>query len=231
MQFENLSFGYRGKPAIFKQFSWQVPAGRTVLLGPNGTGKSTLLNLAAGVLKPKAGTILANAKRDVGWMPQNVLAINRLTVHEQVAYAGWLKGLSQAVAWEQAQAALAAVDLTERADDLSKNLSGGQLRRVGLAQTIIHQPSIILLDEPTVGLDPTQRQRFRTILASLPNNHTMLVSTHQVDDLAELFDTVVVLYQGQIRFQGSSDEFLAHAPSASPRPAEAAYAYFIGGNH
>ncbi|WP_110517542.1 ABC transporter ATP-binding protein [Herpetosiphon llansteffanensis] len=231
MQFENLSFGYRGKPAIFKQFSWAVPAGRTVLLGPNGTGKSTLLNLAAGVLKPKAGTIQANAKRDVGWMPQNVLAINRLTVHEQVAYAGWLKGLSQAAAWEQAQVALAAVDLTERADDLSKNLSGGQLRRVGLAQTIIHQPSIILLDEPTVGLDPTQRQRFRTILASLPNNHTMLVSTHQVDDLAELFDTVVVLYQGQIRFQGSIEEFLAHAPNASPRPAEAAYAYFIGGDH
>lgn len=243
LAFDDVTFRYRrASPPVLDGFSWAVPPGRTVLLGPNGAGKTTLLALGADALRPERGTITvgplrpvggterAAYRRAVGWMPQQIRAVPGLTSREQVAYAAWLKGASRGRAWELAGRALDRVDLDGLCDRLTSDLSGGQLRRVGLAQVLVHDAEVVLLDEPTVGLDPAQRAKFREILAALPEDRPVVVSTHQVDDLSELFDTVVILDRGSIRHQSSVTAFLDLAPLGSPRPAEAAYARLVSGS-
>ncbi len=245
LTFSHILYRYtRAAKPVFTDFCWQVSPGKTVLLGPNGAGKSTLLALGANALRPNRGDITlgllsattrshrAAYRRAVGWMPQQIRAVPGLTAQEQVAYAAWLKGYGRKQAWSAAAAALDQVGLTPLAASKTATLSGGQLRRVGLAQVIVHAPEVLLLDEPTVGLDPAQRSRFRTLLAELPATQPVIVSTHQIDDLSELFDTVVVLVAGTIRFAGSVTEFMRLAPAdAATRRAEVAYAQFVGEEH
>ncbi len=239
--FEDVGFRYRrsGRP-VLDRFSWRTPAGRTVLLGPNGAGKTTILSLGADALRPQRGRVRFGPldsgnrsdrsafRRAIGWMPQQVRAVPGLNCREQVAYAAWLKGMSTSEAWAAAATALERVAIAELADRLTSQLSGGQLRRVGLAQVLVHDAAVLLLDEPTVGLDPAQRARFREILAELPRTMTVVVSTHQVDDLSELFETVVILDAGVIRYEGSVLAFLDLAPAGAEHRAEAAYARVIG---
>jgi len=224
---------------VFDGFSWQVPDGCTVILGPNGAGKTTLLSLGATALRPTHGRVslgkldssrrpdLRTFRRAVGWMPQQVRAIPGLTSREQVAYAGWLKGMSRSAAWTEAAAALERVDLTGEADRLTAQLSGGQQRRVGLAQLLVHEADLLLLHEPTAGLDPGQRARFRETIRQIAQDVPVVVSTHQVDDLTDLFDTVVVMDHGRLPFQGTVEAFMALAPDGSAHQAEAAYATLI----
>ena len=247
LAFTDIGFAYpssmpfgRATP-VFDAFSWQTPPGRTVLLGPNGAGKTTLLSLGASALRPTRGRVeagdldtsrrgdLGAFRRTVGWMPQQVRPIPGLTAREQVAYAGWLKGMTRTEAWEQAGKALDRVGLTHEADRRTARLSGGQQRRVGLAGLLVHDADLFLLDEPTVGLDPGQRARFRETLRELAADRPVLVSTHLVDDLTDLFDTVVVLDRGRIRFQGGVADFMALASADSSHPAEAAYATLVAG--
>jgi ABC-2 type transport system ATP-binding protein len=242
LTFSGVTFRYRRRAApVLLDFSWTVPSGRTVLLGPNGAGKTTLLSLAADALSAETGIISIDAlranhrkdrgayRRATGWMPQQIRAVPGLTVREQVAYAAWLKGLSQARSWELAATAVRRVDLEAVENRLTTQLSGGQLRRVGLAQVLVHEAQVLLLDEPTVGLDPAQRATFREILAALPREQTVVVSTHQVDDLDELFQTVAILDDGILLSQVSVGDFLAMAPMGSPRPAEVAYRQLVTG--
>jgi ABC-2 type transport system ATP-binding protein len=248
LDFRDLAFAYPRSsifggagPRIFEAFNWSAPTGATVILGPNGAGKTTLLSLGATVLRPTAGTVRLDGRettrrehvvairRAVGWMPQHFRAIPGLTAREQVAYAGWLKGMPRDEAWRQAADALAKVALSDEGDRRTAELSGGQQRRVGLAQLLVHRAQLLLLDEPTAGLDPGQRSRFRDTVRALASSTPVVVSTHQVDDLTDLFDTVVVLDHGQIRFQGDVAAFMALAPSGSSYPAEAAYATLVEG--
>lgn len=249
LRFGGVSFAYgsgrlgRGpRTRVFEDFSWEVPAGRTVLLGPNGAGKTTLLGLGASALLPGAGDVrvgtLSSAsrresaafRRAVGWMPQQVRAIAGLTSREQVAYAGWLKGLDRRAAWEAAGTALDQVDLAAEAGRRTSHLSGGQQRRVGLAQILVHKADVLLLDEPTAGLDPNQRARFRDVLREIARDVPVVVSTHQVDDLTDLFDTVVVMDHGRLVFTGSPAAFMALAPAGAAHPAEAAYGTLVMGD-
>ncbi|HEY8503352.1 MAG TPA: ATP-binding cassette domain-containing protein [Gemmataceae bacterium] len=243
LRFEQVTFWYRRAAGpVLDRFSWQVPTGRTVLLGPNGAGKSTLLAVGADALRPARGRVRLESldprrradraayRRAVGWMPQQVRAVPGLTAQEQVAYAGWLKGLPRSRAWLAASEALGRVGLAELAGQKAATLSGGQLRRVGLAQALVHGAKVLLLDEPTAGLDPAQRARFRELLVALPPELPVVVSTHQVDDLSELFDTVVVLDRGVIRFTGTVPAFLElAAPAEAGKRAEAAYARVVAG--
>jgi ABC-2 type transport system ATP-binding protein len=169
-------------------------------------------------------------RRAVGWMPQQVRPIAGLTCREQVAYAGWLKGLDRRAAWEAAGEALERVDLAAEAGRRTSQLSGGQQRRVGLAQALVHKADVLLLDEPTAGLDPNQRARFRDVLREISRDVPVLVSTHQVDDLTDLFDTVVVMDHGHLPFSGTPDAFMALAPAGSAHPAEAAYGTLVAGD-
>ena len=244
LTFEHVSFRYRstfrGQPAtaVVEDFSWSLPPGKTVLLGPNGAGKTTLLSLAATSLRPAAGEIRLDGlsstrerralRRSIATMPQGVHPIPGFTAREQVAYVGWLRGLDTASAPAAALVALERVGLGAMADTMVSCLSGGQVRRVGLAQALVRPAQVLLLDEPTAGLDPAQRARFRELLAELPVDVPVLVSTHQVDDLTELFDTVVVLDRGVVCYQGSPGDFQQLAPDDSARPAEAAYLALLG---
>ncbi|MFD0266322.1 ATP-binding cassette domain-containing protein [Streptomyces sp. NPDC127106] len=240
---DGISFRYGRQDPVFTDFGLVLDAPATVLLGPNGAGKSTLLGLAASQLRPRSGTValgrtraerrsLAAYRRKVAWIPQQITPVPGLTVREQVAYAGWLKGLKRSEAWEASAAAIDRVGLGSLADRKSHRVSGGQLRRIGIAGALGHRSELILMDEPTAGLDPTQRQMFRELVAELSATVRIVVSTHQTEDLADLYQQVVVLDRGAVRFQGAPQEFhaLAPAPAAgggARERAEAAYARLV----
>lgn len=234
LEFESCSYRYRRwRSPVLRSFNYQVPQGLTMLLGPNGAGKSTILKLAAGTIRPSAGTIKFDGavagtreySRNIGWMPQNITPISSLTVREYVAYVGWLKGMNRREAWDRAANALGRVELTELSGRNTTQISGGQLRRVGVAATLVHDVKLLLLDEPTAGLDPQQRRVFRDLLHRLANDLLVLISTHDVMDLAEEADRVTVVNRGEVLHDGATSSFLEHAPDdASPgRVAEAAY--------
>lgn len=235
------SFGYRRRDPVLEDLSLELPSGCVVLLGPNGAGKSTLLALLASALTPHAGSVtlgdldtrrrgdLKHYRRQVGWLPQQVPPVPGLRVREQAAYAGWLKGMSRRDAWDSSLEAIKQVGLGELAERSAARLSGGQLRRLGIAQTLVHSARVVLMDEPTAGLDPTQRRVFRDLLENLKGRTSFVVSTHQTEDLADSYDSVILLDRGRILFQGSTDSFLDLAPRqvAQERRAEAAYAGLV----
>jgi ABC-2 type transport system ATP-binding protein len=239
LRINRMSVAYRrgGSPAV-DSVTIVFGPGRTALLGPNGAGKSSLLAAVGGALRPRTGEVFIDPDglrrgsrgyaRQVGWMPQAVSAIPGFTVREQVAYHAWLKGHSSSTSWDLAGPAMTSAGLDELAGRKAHQLSGGQLRRVGLAQTLVSQPRVVLLDEPTAGLDPAQRSRFRGLIGSLPRELVVVVSTHLVDDLDDLFDRVVVLAAGAVRFDGTLDEFMGHSGGPGRSAAEAAYAAVVG---
>lgn len=230
------AYGRRRRP-VLEDFTYRLPDGLTILLGPNGAGKSTLLKLAAGVTEPRNGTVsldgmIARSKeyrRSVAWMPQTITPLPSLTVREYVAYAGWLKGMDRRSAWDRAPQALARVEMAELSRERTDRLSGGQLRRVGVACALVHQARVLLLDEPTAGMDPRQRRVFRDLLTGLKQEVRVLMSTHDVADLAEEADHVSVLAGGSLVLSGPTSEFLARTPpgTAPGREAEGAYSALL----
>ncbi|MCK1795757.1 ATP-binding cassette domain-containing protein [Streptomyces sp. XM4193] len=224
----------RMRPYVLRAFSYELPDGLTILLGPNGAGKSTLLKLAASVSVPQTGRVSygdlssrsKEFRRQVAWMPQTITPLPSLTAREYVAYVGWLKGLGRTEAWERAQEALRRVELTSQEDARTTRLSGGQIRRVGVAAALVHEARVLLLDEPTAGMDPRQRRVFRDVLTKLTEDGVrVLLSTHDVADLAEEADHVTVMDDGRVLLSGDTGAFLAHAPAdtAPGRSAEGAY--------
>jgi len=243
IEFSCCTFGYRRGAPVLRDLDLVLPPGRSVLLGPNGAGKSTLLGLGAGVLRPRSGRVARGGSdawrrrerrrflREVGWLPQAVRPTPGLRVREHVAYAGWLKGMSRADAWQAAAGALARVGLADHADRPARALSGGQTRRMGIAQCLVHDAKVLLLDEPTAGLDPAQRASFATTLLGLGDEVSVLVSTHQTEDLSDTYEHVFLIDAGSLIARGTTAEFLARArPDALPgRRAESAYTELMGG--
>jgi ABC-2 type transport system ATP-binding protein len=238
LELDSCTYAYsrRTRP-ILTDFSYRLPDGLTILLGPNGAGKSTLLKLAAGVASPRVGTVSCHGlparskayRRAVAWMPQHITPMSSLTARDYVAYLGWLKGMSRSSAWSQARRALQRVQLTDKANTKTSQLSGGQLRRVGVAGALVHGAEILLLDEPTAGMDPHQRRVFRDILRGVTDDVQVLMSTHDVADLAEEADSVTVLHAGRVLHTGPTEAFLAHTPAgtAPGRAAEGAYSSLL----
>lgn len=204
-----------------------------------------MLGLASGVLTPDAGTVTclglsahSRSQRKehrsvVGWVSQRVDPIRGFTVTDQVAYAGWLKGLSVTQARAKAESALEAVELEDLGHRKSDQLSGGEMRRLGIAQALVHDCRVLLLDEPTAGLDPAQKYLFRHLIGELQLSRSIVIATHQTEDLADLADHVLVLDAGKVLFAGAAGEFigLAQAGLSSAAAAEAAYLSLIGFHH
>ncbi len=190
------------------------------LLGPNGAGKTTLMRALATVLKPAGGhlTLLGEAvdgrgnlrqvRRGLGYLPQQFGFYPRFTVREFVEYMAWLKEMPKAAVPGATQRAIDRVGLSAKADARMKTLSGGMLRRAGIAQAIVNDPEVLLLDEPTVGLDPEQRLEFRELLRDLGTDSCVLVSTHLVEDVVAACTDVVMINEGRLVYQGTPDDLL-----------------------
>jgi ABC-type multidrug transport system ATPase subunit len=208
---DRVGFSYRSRPAVLDAVTWQ-PGRVAALLGPNGAGKSTLFSIMSGARRPGRGQVLVNGvpirPGAVGWMPQSIQAMPGLRVQEQAALAGWMQGRSRADAWRAARDAIDAVGLGSQAKQRAAQLSGGQLRRLGIAEVLTARPAAVLLDEPTVGLDPVQRVEVLQLIHQLGDRCQVVVATHLVEDLAPWFDSVAVLVGGRLRFTGPVGDFL-----------------------
>lgn len=212
LSFLDVSHHYRRRPAL-ESVTLEVNRGFTGLLGPNGAGKSTLLNLAATVLPLQGGHLLVGgndvsgttgrrrARQQLGYLPQRFDIAGSMRVVDAVEYAAWAQGVADGECWRAARDALELVDLVELTQRV-RHLSGGQRQRLGIACALAHDPSILLLDEPTAGLDPGQRSTVRQHLTRLSKDRTILMATHILEDVARFCDRLVVLNQGRVLFDG-----------------------------
>jgi ABC-2 type transport system ATP-binding protein len=218
--------------------SLQAGTGVLGLLGPNGAGKTSLLRMMATVLPPSTGTMRllgrdpgAHAprreiRRRLGYLPQNLGYYPGFTVAEFVEYFALLKEVPPGRVPRAVAAAIERVDLGDRARSKLKTLSGGMLRRVGIAQAIVNDPELLLLDEPTAGLDPEQRVTFRALLRDLGQQATVVVSTHLVEDVGAVCAEVALMNAGKIVFQGTPAELTARgedSDAAGDAPLERGY--------
>ena len=198
--------------------------GVTGLLGPNGAGKTTLLSVLATVAEPDAGQVSVfgldprdtservEIRRRLGYLPQELRYHRHFTVAGFLDYVAILKEITdrRARAGEVARV-LAAAGMERLAGRRIRTLSGGMRQRLGIAQALLGEPELLILDEPTAGLDPEQRLRFRELLSGLPGDSVTVLSTHQADDIAAICPQVVVLLQGRVRFTGTPAELAAVA--------------------
>lgn len=189
---------------------------------PQRCRQTTLLETLATLRTPASGRVkilgldldsgaYREIRRRTGFLPQSIGFYSRFTALESVEYAAWLKGMKSSQAAEAAARALERVDLSDVFNKRMGALSGGTVRRVGIAQAIVHRPQLILLDEPSVGLDPGQRIGLRSLIRDLSAESSFIISTRLVDDLRSLADEVVVLSAGSVAFQGTTAELEAAA--------------------
>ena len=191
------------------------------LLGPNGAGKTTLVRVLTTVLRAQGGQVRllgqdvsgregrTQVRRRLGYLPQQLGYFPGFTVREFVEYMAWLKEVPAARVPSAVDEALERVDLSARAGSRMRTLSGGMLRRAGIAQAIVNDPELLLLDEPTAGLDPEQRVGFRALLRELGADTTVVVSTHLVEDVASACTGVALLDAGRVVFTGTPDDMAA----------------------
>ena len=184
----------------------------TALLGPNGAGKTTLMKCIAGLISPTSGAVVAqDADAAIGYLPQHFSFLPNLTVRESLVYLGRLSGIGEEGLEDQVDTVIEKTRLTEYSDVRVKALSGGTTRRLGIAQALLGPPELLLLDEPTVGLDIEERGKLKDILARASRGHTILVSTHLAEDIVGLCERVLVLKSGTLLFDGAVDELTSYA--------------------
>jgi ABC-2 type transport system ATP-binding protein len=210
-----------GKNKAVDGVSLELGPGIVGLLGPNGAGKTSLLRVLATVLPPTSGEILLldrdprhpaarrEIRRRLGYLPQNLGYYPSFTVVEFVEYFALLKEMPSSAVPKAVAVAVERVDLGAKAKARLRTLSGGMLRRVGIAQAIVNHPDLLLLDEPTAGLDPEQRVQFRALLRSLGESVTVIVSTHLVEDVGTACSEVALMSGGKIVFRGTPAELTA----------------------
>ncbi|WP_205647286.1 ATP-binding cassette domain-containing protein [Actinobaculum sp. 313] len=209
--------GY-GKREVLHDLCFDVPGnGTTGLLGPNGAGKTTLLRTLVTLLKPRAGELRSGGvaidsraairefRRKLGYLPQGFSYDEAFSALDFVSYALWMREYPSARIADEARNALARVDLADRASSRMRELSGGMRQRVGIAAAIAGEPSLIVLDEPTAGLDPGQRFELRAVLSDVAARSTIILSTHLIEDLAAIADHLIVLNEGRISYEGTAE--------------------------
>jgi ABC-2 type transport system ATP-binding protein len=203
----NLSKQYRRDAWGLRDFSLEIGPGVIGLLGPNGAGKSTLMRMLATITRPTAGTIFwddvdivrsPDALRAVlGYLPQDFGVYKQLTAREFLEYMAAVKGLDARAARRRIDECLAVVNLAEAARRPLGGYSGGMKQRVGIAQALLNDPQLLIVDEPTVGLDPAERVRFRNLLSDLAGQRIIILSTHIVSDVEASATEIVVINKGR----------------------------------
>jgi ABC-2 type transport system ATP-binding protein len=204
-----------GKKQILEKFSCTFEPGVHGLLGPNGAGKTTLMRCILGLYpKYKGEIILGDSSKDqlnVGYLPQKFSLFPGMTVREVLRYIGRTKEIDKDFLEENIEQVVEGVNLTEMIDRKTSSLSGGMLRRVGIAQAVLGNPDIVIFDEPTAGLDPEERLRFKNFVRENKEKHTIIISTHIVDDVDYLCDFVEILDSGKLKKKGSASEIKDYA--------------------
>ena len=221
IEMHNLTKIYHGDVRALNDLSLVIPHGMFGLLGPNGAGKTTLMRILAGILHPSGGTLQIGPyngtseqgrgaiKQILGYLPQELGMYPDLNAYEFLDYVGLLKGLKDSkLRRQRAEQLLEMVALSNVARRKIKTFSGGMKRRLGIAQAIINDPQLLIVDEPTAGLDPEERIRFRNLLSDLGGNRTVLLSTHIVEDIAQTCQNIAVMKSGQVIFQGTVPQML-----------------------
>lgn len=218
---QNLSKEF-GQLKAVDDISCTLSSGVYGLLGVNGAGKTTLMRMITTLLKPSSGEILWNGKdifrmdsayrNLLGYLPQEFGFYPEFTIQEYLLYMASLKGIRTADAKQIVAERLHQVGLSKVRNRKMKKLSGGMKRRAGIAQAMLNDPKILILDEPTAGLDPNERIRFRNLLSELSADRIVLISTHIVSDVENIAKTILLMKDGQIQCTGSSEELVASIP-------------------
>lgn len=238
----HLSYRYRRGTYALHDVDLAIEDGVTGLLGPNGAGKTTLLSLLTGILKPASGQIVMDAiarspgqtvrPYSIGFLPQRFSFANEMRCLDAVAYAAWVHGRANRELTALARQALETVDLSDKANRRIKSLSGGQRQRLGIAAALAHDPDLLVLDEPTVGLDPAQRLRLRETIRAIGDSRPVVLSTHLIEDVTHVCDRVAVLSRGRLAFDGTVKELVdraehGRAPTGPGSAFERAYVQLI----
>ena len=198
-----------GSTVAVDNISFDVKDGEVVgFLGPNGAGKSTTMNMITGFIEPTSGQIIVNgndiskkqkkAKKDIGYMPENVPLYYELTAKEFITYMAELKMVKRNVRKQEVQEVIKEVGLEEVQNKLIRNLSRGYKQRVSMAGALIGNPDVIILDEPTVGLDPKQITEIRNLIKKLGPKHTVILSTHILSEVSQICERVIIINKGKI---------------------------------
>lgn len=204
---------YQNKIAV-DRISTTLRPGVIGLLGENGAGKTTLMRMLCGILKPSSGTITFDGLdvseemyRDVlGYLPQDFGYYPNFSGRDFLMYMSALKGIEKSVARRKCDELLCTVNLEQVANKKIKTYSGGMKQRLGIAQAVLNNPKILILDEPTAGLDPKERVRFRNLIAELGKDSIVILSTHIVSDVEQIADRILMMKSGQIIFDGCVDQ-------------------------
>ncbi len=207
---DRVSKQFKNKLAV-DRVSFTLETGVTGLLGANGAGKTTLLRMMAGILEPTGGEIecegLAVSTEEyralLGYLPQNFGYYPDFSAKKFLMYIASLKGLEKGAAGRKTEEMLSLVGLSDVANKKIGSFSGGMKQRVGIAQALINDPKILILDEPTAGLDPRERARFRDLIGEIGKESTVLFSTHIVSDLEQVADRVLMLRDGELIHDGT----------------------------
>lgn len=205
---DRLSKQYRNKIAV-DRISVKLQKGVYGLLGENGAGKTTLMRMICGILKPTGGTVSfdgidvseENYRAILGYLPQDFGYYPEFTGQDFLLYMAALKGMVRPQAKRRAAELMQLVSLQEAAKKKIKTYSGGMKQRLGIAQALLGQPKLLVLDEPTAGLDPKERVRFRNLIEELGKESIVLLSTHIVSDIEHIADTVLIMKDGQLIYQ------------------------------
>ncbi len=217
IEIRNLTKNY-GKKQALSAVNLTIPQGMFGLLGPNGAGKTTLMKILTTLLQKTEGEVkicgipVENSKeirQMTGYLPQDFSMYGNMSAYEALDYLAVLSGVSRAERKSKVPEMLEKVNLLEKQKTKVKSMSGGMKRRLGIAQAIIHDPRVIIVDEPTAGLDPEERIRFRNLLCEIAKDRIVLLSTHIVGDIEATCENIAVLNQGKLCFQGKVAELLS----------------------
>jgi ABC-type multidrug transport system ATPase subunit len=224
IKIENLNKVYKGGSYAIKNLNLEIPNGMFGLLGPNGAGKSTLMRILVTLMKPSSGKVIINDTLDLaknrreiramlGYLPQDFSFFSKLKTYEFLDYTARLAGMKNSTARRTAvEQMLEEVGLFEARDRHANKLSGGMKRRLGIAQALINDPKIIIVDEPTTGLDPEERIRFRNLLSTISTRDVIIIlSTHIVGDISSTCDNMALLNKGKLAFAGSPEQLVKEA--------------------